>query len=165
MDVIKDIYEFELRRRDEVTNRLSVAVTVITILGTVLGYFVSHFKFSYNPRSILMGLVLLVDFILLSLAVFNFFLALIGRVYQVLPPALEIIKWKLKVQQHFGAKSKKRAQEFIDDGIRQRMAQAADHNSKINQWRSAYLNRSYFRLAFSAAISIIYSTSFVLGYK
>ena len=155
-DFLKDRYDYELQRREQLTAALTLPVGVLTVLGGAMTAMAR--SFSYQD-----GLLTWVFGILLGLAVIAFFRCMfdLGRAYHrqthiYLPLLGELRetreKWQAFYKEvHQRVSYEDEHQDESDDDLFQheleeRIIDAADRNTRNNDKRSRYL--------FSARIAI-----------
>ena len=150
-DFLKDRYDYELQRREQLTAALTLPVGVLTVLGGAMAAMAR--SFSYKD-----GLLTWVFGILLGLAVIAFFLCMLnlGRTYHrqtyiYLPLLGDLHKVREEWRAFYEEAHHRRA---ADDSFQQELEAsiigAADRNTRSNDQRSRYLFWS--RLALFAVL-------------
>lgn len=155
-DLIRELYHFELHRKDGITSRIPFALTLITLLGSLNVYLGKHFPTCNIVLSFILCLLLAIATVALALAIYSFYMCLIGRDYKVLALGSEFLAWHQDVLDYFGPEQNTLAKQHIDRELLKRMAEATDENSMVNNIRTAYLNLVYIRLGITAASILAY---------
>ena len=150
-DFLKDRYDYELLRREQLTDALTLPVGVLTVLGGAMVAMARSFSYKDDLLTWVFG-------ILLGLAVIAFFLCMLnlGRTYHrqtyiYLPLLVDLYKAREERRVFYQEAHHRRA---ADDSFQQelevRIIAAADRNTRSNDQRSRYLFWS--RLALFAVL-------------
>ena len=138
---VKDRYDFELARKEQLTAALGLPVGILGLLGSLLAVIVRSFPFQPNAISWLIGGAL-------TAAVLSFFCCLVqlGRAYHRQHyrylPLLRELNEKLNEWQAFyqDAGYPDAELDFFTQELRTRIMDAADANTLNNDARSALLH-------------------------
>lgn len=160
-DFLKNRYDFELQRKEQLTTALGLPVGVLGGLGSLLAIMVRSFVFEANVSSWLFGLAI-------TAAVVSFFACMIqlARAYHrqryKYLPLLKELHEKLDEWRDFyleagyaGAE-----QDFFNHDLRTHIIEAADRNTENNDARSSLLFWArvwlFWLLGFTTAAGIAY---------
>ncbi len=152
-DFLKDRYDYELQRREQLTAALTLPVGVLTILGGAMAAMAR--SFSYKD-----GLLTWAFGILLGPAVIAFFLCMLnlGRAYHrqtyIYLPMLGVLQKFREAWRAFHKQEQKKgeADDSFQHELEKRIIDAADRNTRNNDQRSRYLFWS--RLALFAVLAL-----------
>ena len=156
-DLIKDLYEFELGRKDGITSRLPFSLTVLTLVGSLVAFLAKHLPSCALTWRCTLAAPLLVAIVALVCAAYNMYMCLLGRCYKALALGSDFLKWRDDVMQHFGQSGRQAALDYVDRSLCERMVEATDVNSRINDVRAAHLNRAYIAIGIAAVSTVLYA--------
>jgi len=152
----KDQYFYELKRREELTNNLTIPIGILTGLSGVIGVYL--FKFKFQNLSFETGAFLfLVSLSLIAIIVTGYYLirSYWRLEYGYLADSLEIkeyydglLQFYIKEGNDSENASRKAIKEF-KNYIIERYATNADHNAKRNDLKSKYIHNANLALIFS----------------
>jgi hypothetical protein len=173
-DFLKGQYEFEIERKDALTNAMAVPVGVLTVLGGLLG-FLSR-DFSYRPAylSWIFVALLVIDALLFLVSVILLLCAYHGYAYSFLPTASELASYyeqlctylkQTKSQEEVDKVAEDRAKSQLDAMLIRRYTEAITVNSGNNDKKSAYLHRSNTFLIAALAAALIAVIPFTIDSK
>jgi hypothetical protein len=140
LDFLKDRYDFELQRKEQLTAALALPVGALGVLGSLLAVMVRSFDFRGDSTSWLFGMAV-------TAAVCSFFGCLVQlarayhrQTYRYLP-LLKELDDKLEEWRAFYAETGFTGDEedFFIHELRTRIIDAADQNTQSNDARSALL--------------------------
>lgn len=139
---LKDRYDYELRRREELTTALTLPVGVLTVLGGAMAAMARSFSYEGGSVTWAFG-----AFLILSVLAFGMCLLLLARAYHpqtyIYLPLLAAIKQSeeefLKFSNVIAHEGAEVLDEF-DSQLDEHVISAADHNTRNNERRSAQLH-------------------------
>ena len=156
--LFKDLYLFELDRRDKLGQGMNSLITGLTVVGGLLGYFLQKYTFGYDPVSLLVTVLLLASVASFAVAVYNttqYFQ--LPKEYHAIPTSSDLRKYYQELLTFHAGKTdvRKEADTDFEDYLNERYAEATDINSSNNYYRGD-LQRKAFTL-------LTYSVMFVLA--
>ena len=156
-ELIKDLYEFELSRKDGITSRLPFSLTILTLVGSLVAFLAKYLPSCTVVWRCVLAAPLLVAILALVCAAYNLYMCLLSRCYKALALGSEFLKWRDDVMQHFVESDRQAALDYIDRSLCERMVEATDVNSRINDIRTAHLNRSCISMGIAAVSAVLYA--------
>lgn len=165
-DFLKDRYDFELQRKEQLTTALALPVGVLGGLGSLLAVMVRSFSFQGDATS-------WIFMIAVAAAVASFFgcLAQLAQAYHRQTyeylPRLRDLDEKLEEWRAFyrDAGYAGAEQDFFNHELRTHIIKAADRNTENNDTRSSLLYRArvwlFWLLGFATAAGIAYIAAHV----
>ena len=165
LDLYRDLYVFEIERKNELNNRIVVPLTITTLLFGLLGY---YFK---NIKNIALDSVSGILFLVfLSLFVFSLVAILINiskfysnNTYHYIPPSNQFNTQSKKLINYYNEKNPSESEESLNNYVIYRLdlnllknnCKAASKNREANNARLKRLNKSFIFIL----ISILLGTS------
>lgn len=161
---IKDRYDYELTRKEQLTTALALPVGVLGGLGSLLTVMVRSFPFGTGPTTWLFSSMVIPAVGSFIACLIHLALAYHRQTYESLPP-LRDLNDKLDEWRAFyddtgydGAE-----QDFFNYELRRRIIEAADRNTESNEARSALLHRArlwlFCLLGFTTLTGVVYTIS------
>ena len=143
-DFIKDRYDFELERKDKLTDALTLPIGVLTVLGSVLGAMAQSFSY-VNPvlTRAFMGFVV-ADVIAFAVCLVYLACAYHAQAYVYLPSLKDLHQADTDLKEFYesaGLPQEDASGDFARS-LEGRMIEAADANTASNDRRSSLLHRS-----------------------
>ncbi len=143
---LKERYDFELQRKEQLTSALTMPVGVLSVLGGALTAMARSFTY-HDPLVTGFFLVFLVSAVVcFFVCAFRLIRAYHAQTYIYLPLLGEFEQyeeedrqWRSYVEHNGGDLS---AEEDFDSWLRKRIINAADANTKSNDQRSKWLHQS-----------------------
>lgn len=141
-DFFRDRYDYELRRREELTGALSMPISVLTVLGGAMGAMARSFSYRDQPLTWAFG-------ILLGLAVAFFVVCMVRlarayhpQKYMYLPllGAIQRSREEFLGFAKFMARSEGEVLDTFEKQFHEHIIDAADRNTRNNDHRSDQLH-------------------------
>lgn len=144
-------YFWELERRAELNDALSVPLGLVTAIAGIVAFYFDSFLAQIDIIRSSVWLVLTVPTsLVLSIVSVGVSAAYLIRsrvslrTYRYIPTAQEIIEWHGSLEKYYGEKSK--ADEAVRRLLRERYSLGATHNCQHNDYRSNLMNRAFYAL-------------------
>jgi hypothetical protein len=164
LEFLKERYDFELQRREQLTSALTLPVGVLSGLG---GLMIAMVR-SFTAKRLWLAVPFYVGF---ALDVVAFFVCLFyvarayhGQKYKYLPLLKELQDWE---DDYIGLNSYDAAmgkmEQAFEKHLGERIIDAADRNTENNEWRSYRLHRArlslFMVLIFTTVAGVLYVLS------
>ena len=152
MDVqfVKDRYDYELQRKEQLTAALTLSVGILSILSGGIGCMARWFSYSDLLLAELFAPIIVADVMTVCVCLIYLGRAFQRRRYAYLPFLQELLTWEREYDEfahHFQQDGAQREDAFL-----QRLIEATDRNTANNDSRSELLYRA--RVALFAVLCI-----------
>jgi hypothetical protein len=140
-DFLKDRYDYELRRREDLTSALSMPVGVLTVLGGAMATMAKSFSYGVPALSWAFGVILAVAVVAFIVCMVRLACAYHPQKYLYLPllgalhEAREEWRAFYAETRHDGADD-----DFFEHELEKHIIDAADRNTRNNDYRSDQLH-------------------------
>ena len=149
--LFKDMYLFELNRKEQLSDSMNSLITVLAILGGLLGFITQNYRFSTEPLSLLSLVFLCPAIILYGAALYHsilhFYLANPGieKSYQAIPKSSDLNAYYNQLVLHFEIHPdpKGNAETYFNMYLNDRYAEATDINAAINDYRGERQRKAF----------------------
>jgi hypothetical protein len=144
-EFLKDRYDFELVRKDQLTEALTLPIGVLTVLGSVLGAMAQSFNYHQHDAVTLTFIVMVVlDVIAFTVCLSYLARAYHAQTYTYLPTLKELHETEGDLTEFYESTGGTREQAAADFTLsfEERIIHAADANTASNDRRSSLLHRS-----------------------
>lgn len=167
MDVIKDLYDAELSRREQLISAVPLPVGILTLLGSLLLYMLREFSWpghTITQWSFLTAATLCAICILCSITylirsyIGNIFR---GQATQYVAKADELLGWIEDLEKHYRehgspvSSIEEQVSKEVKKQLRSLFSAAAAYNAQVNDRRSELLFRANRLLAISLLLAIL----------
>lgn len=160
-EYLKERYDFELERKDKLTDALAFPVGILTALTGGVALLAQNF--SYKTGGITTAFISIVvgDFFAFLVCVVFLVIAYHSREYRYIERLKELYAHLHKLREYYSdGPGDEGAEELFEEQFRYRIIEAADRNALSNDKRTGYLERARFWLiaviVFSIAAGIVY---------
>jgi hypothetical protein len=140
MDVqfLQDRYDFELARKDKLTDSLNLPIGILTAVGGLLGVMVSGFSYQIPWLKKIFVTILAFDFAAFAISLIFLAFAFHRQKYGYLQFLGEFREAEAALQDYDPPTAAERFQEYLKNSL----IEAADMNAKMNDRRHKYLYRA-----------------------
>jgi hypothetical protein len=161
-EFFKERYDFELTLRDQLSERTSTPLTVITALGGALVFFIHNYPFSGDCWTALFVLLLAAFGLALFVGIYSIFEANIAGQYKAVADGSELMDWYDNLLKHYEKDEAKANAEF-ERGICERYHDATKVNAQVNARKVKALARANWALACAAALALLTSVPYLVS--
>ena len=164
-DFLKDRYDFELARQENLTSALTLPVGILTGLGGVVAAMVQSFAFGHPAWTSLFLVLFFADAVAFVGALYSLALAYHGQDYGYLPRLGELRSDEEELRRYFvehGGDEELARAEFQQQ-LERRIIDAADRSAASNERRATYLHRARQWLLVVAMLTFLTGFVFVLA--
>ena len=139
---LKERYNFELQRKEQLTASLALPVGVLGGMGSALALMISFVCVARNSAlTIFFSSVIVTDIIAFILCMWYLSLAFHRQKYIYLPKLVELETFRTEWREFYEyAKAKGADDDFVVHELRKRIIEAADQNTDKNDERAASLS-------------------------
>lgn len=144
IDFLKDRYDFELERKEKLTDALTLPIGVLTVLGSVLGAMARSFSYKFPILTRMFVSFLVADIVAFAVCLLYLARAYHRQTYVYLPTLKSLYQAKRELREYYeasGMPAEEAAEEFTEN-LEKRIIAAADANTENNDRRSSLLYRS-----------------------
>ena len=156
LDFLKDRYDFELARKDKLTDALNLPIGILTAVGGLLGVMVSGFSYQIPWLKKIFVTFLTFDSSAFAISLFFLAFAFHRQKYGYLQFPGEFRDAEKALQEYDPPTAAARFEQYVKDSL----IEAADMNAKMNNRRHKYLYRA--RLAILG--TVIFTTALGVPY-
>jgi len=151
-NLFRELYVFELNRRDKLADTMNSLITGLAILGGFLGYLVENHPFSVEVPSILFVLLSAPALVFYGLAAYNAILYyhLRGQ-YQAIPTLVDLRAYYEDVLTVFYKQNpdiEGTADSAFENYLNTRYAEATDKNAVLNDYRGECQRKAFTALTY-----------------
>jgi hypothetical protein len=138
---LMDRYDYELARKDKISDSLGLPVSVLIVLGGLVVTMVRGFSYSNRSLTIPFLIVAAIDGVAYAFALWYFAHAYHGNYeYERLPSLNDLFTALNDYRAYYDHDDEDRAMEDFDGSFRWRIIQAADRNATSNNGRQRCLH-------------------------
>jgi len=143
-EFLKNRYDFELERKDKLTDALTLPVGVLTVLGSVLGVMAQSFTYSNRALTVTFAVFVVLDVVAFTVCLSCLARAYHAQTYTYLPTLKELHETEADLREFYEATglSERDAVGNFALSFEERIIEAADANTTSNDRRSSLLHRS-----------------------
>lgn len=163
IEFLKDRYDFELERKEKLTDALTLPIGVLTVLGSVLGAMAQSFSYRFPILTRIFVPFLIADILVFAGCLLYLARAYHSQTYIYLPTLKSLYVAKRELREFYeasGMPSEDAAQEFTVS-LEKRIIAAADANTENNDRRSSLLHRSRIALFVILVLTALAALPFV----
>lgn len=148
IEFLKERYDFELKRSDQLTSELPLPVGVLSGLGGLMAAMVRSFPSKTLWLTVPFGVAFAVDVVAFFVCLVYLARAYHRQKYMFLPLLSELEEWENQFRAFYEREDIVVEEvvvgpdESFDIHLRERIIQAADRNSANNEYRSGFLHRA-----------------------
>jgi hypothetical protein len=140
---LKDRYDFELARKEQLTSALALPVGVLGGLGSAMALMARSFSWESALLTGLFAPILVIDIVCFVLCMYCLSRAYVRQTYMFLPKLAEIESARDEWRAFYEAARARGADaDYLEHEFRKRIIEAADQNTDRNDARSGWLHRS-----------------------
>lgn len=157
-DLYKELYLFEIGRKDKISDSVSTLITGMVIVGGAIGYFIENHSFSWDGLSIAFSMLLAVAIVLYALAIISL-ISIYGYKYQLIPFASSLKDYYVQLEEYYDQNPDEdgNPDSSFENYLNNRYAEATVVNAKHNDVRGAYQGRIFSVLAYSMMLTLLCS--------
>jgi hypothetical protein len=144
LEFLKDRYDFELERKERLTDALTLPVAVLTVLGGLIAVMARSFTYGDTVLTwVFLGLVT-ADTVAFAVCLVYLAQAYYTQVYVYLPSLKDLRQAENDLQEFYEAAEMEPAgaQEDFNASLEERIIEATDANTRSNDQRSFWLHGS-----------------------
>jgi hypothetical protein len=162
MDVqfLKDRYDFELARKDKLTDSLNLPIGILTVVGGLLGVMVSGFSYQILWLKNIFTTILALDFAAFATSLIFLAFAFHRQRYGYLQFLGELRDAEVALQEYDPPTATERFQEYLKSSI----IEATDMNAVMNNRRHKYLYRARFAILGTVILTTLLGLPYVYGH-
>jgi hypothetical protein len=163
IDFLKDRYDFELERKERLTEALTLPIGVLTVLGSVVGAMAQSFTYKFPILTWIFVPFVVVDILAFAVCLLYLARAYHSQTYIYLPTLKSLYQAKRELREFYEASSmpvEDAVQEFTEN-LERRIIAAADANTENNDRRSSLLYRSRIVLFLILVLTALAALPFV----
>jgi hypothetical protein len=151
LELLKELYFFELNRKQQIEASLTLPVAVLTGLGGVLFTFARSFGYAYNKKTTVF-VVALIGCTISLVWVFWFLIRATARfTYEVIPSSLELLTfWEESSAYYRTVRTDFKAEVDFESKLKSAYARAGTKNMHNNISKAGYLYKAYMGLVAAA---------------
>jgi hypothetical protein len=163
--LFKDLYVFELDRREKLAQGMSGLIGALTVVGGVIGFGLQNYSFHLSqPVDALIAVFAMAGACAYAASVYS---ALqfyhLPEQYRAIATSAELWAYYEQLKAHFAnsVQSKAKAAGAFEEYLSQRYSEATDVNAKNNNLRGNAQSRAFIFLTYAVAMG---STAFLVYY-
>lgn len=162
----KESYSSELELQEKLNGAISPPLTVITILGGILAFFVHNYTFDQSCGSLWFLIPAALFALALGVAVYAILRATTGYSYHRISAGPELRDWYDALLKHYAARpdAQKLADAAFTRALTDRYLEATKVNALNNLSKSAYLMLANRALAWAAALAMLASIPYFMRF-
>lgn len=140
LDLLRELYYFELQRKQQLEASLMLPVAVLTGLGGVLFSFARSFRYGHNVKTYVFVAALTGATISLMWVVFYLIRGTHPFTYEVIPSSTELLSFYNESKDYYkSTRAEFKADEDFESEMRAAYAKASSKNRQNNISKSGFL--------------------------
>ena len=166
----KELYLFELQRKNDLTNSLAIPIGIVSIIAGALFYIISQISYPFSSIEMLEVILFVISTFLLSTSIYLLIKSYFNYAYGYIPTAQQIEQWRSQLVRYYEDQNTDDAETHADKDVTvfltSKFAEHAHHNTLNNDSKSTYLHNanlfiisSIIVMFFTGGIFIIHSFS------
>ena len=161
--IFKERYEFELNLRNTLNQSIAAPMTITTLLGGAVIFFVHHYSFRWDKLSILFCLLLSILILLLTGSVYAIFRATTGYNYATISASAELKSWRDKLVTKHGGDAVQVNAEF-ENWLESQYIDTTTTNESNNLSKAKYIRFANRCLACATGIAIFATIPYFVNF-
>jgi hypothetical protein len=154
----KEMYLFELNRKDQLAENINSLITILAIIGGLLGYLIQDYHFFDNIPSLLFIFFFCLALLLYGIAIYHtiiYFYPPVG--YEGIPISSELISYYNELVAYYNKypNAEGDAASFFTSYLDGKYIQATDLNSGINDYRAECQRKAFQKLSVTVVFAFI----------
>ena len=157
--LFKDLYLFELDRKEKLAQGINGLITALTIVGGILAYGLQTYTFSAaEPGAVIVGVFSIAAIGSYAVALYHTLQHFhVGRDYRAIATSSPLWEHYQALLDYFAAESdpKAKADSAFNEYLNAVYAEATDVNAEINYYRGDRQKRAYTFLTYAVAFALL----------
>lgn len=139
-ELFKELYLFELQRKEELTGRVTVLLTAVTVVGAMGGYLLKAYQISSDLWSLTLGALLLATLIFYSRSVYCLTRLYSGYEYEAMPTPAKLQAYYEELEAFYrdNPEEEGNVDSTFTKYLNRKYAKATEVNVKNNEIKAAY---------------------------
>lgn len=138
---LKERYDYELARKDKLSDSVGLPVSVLIVLGGLVVTMVRGFSYTKSRLTMVFDIVVAFDVAALVTCLWYFARTYHGQIYEYLPSLGVLFEALNKYRRYYlGSDDPENAETDFEDNFRYRIIEAADRNFTSNTNRQSFLH-------------------------
>ncbi len=150
-DLFKELYLFELSRKEQLTGRVAVLLTAVTVVGALVGFLLEAHAISTDPLSLIFESLLMLAIFFYGSSVYYLTRLYSGYMYEAIPTPSKLKAYYQELVKFYNDNPEATggASEKFQDYLNDRYAKATEINVLNNETKAAYHAKSLRALVFA----------------
>ena len=139
-ELFKELYLYELSRKEELTGRVTILLTAVTVVGAVVGSLLEAHPISGDVLSLIFGSLLILAIFFYGSSVYYLTRLYTGYTYKAIPTPAKLQAYYQELVTFYteNPEEKGGAREKFQTYINKRYAEATEVNALNNEAKAAY---------------------------
>jgi hypothetical protein len=150
-ELFKELYLYELQRKEELTGRVTVLLTAVTVVGAFGGYLLKAYQIKSDLWSLIVGVLLLAALILYSRSVYCLTRLYSGYEYEAMPTPAKLQAYYEELEAFYQANPEEEGNvdSTFTKYLNRKYSKATEVNVQNNEIKAAYHAASLQSLIFT----------------
>lgn len=163
----KEMYHFELKRKNELTNRLSIPIGIVIVVFGGLFYIFKNISKPFDLLEIIELALSSISCIFILIAVYFLVRSYFNYAYGYVPTAQQIENWRNELLEYYEQLEielpDEEADKHVKDHLRNKYAEHAHRNTLNNDNKSTFLHKANLTIICSIVFIFVCGIIFVIN--
>lgn len=142
----KELYLFELQRRSDLTNSLSIPIGIVSIIAGAVFYIIRQISYPFSGLELPEVIFVSVSTAFLLVSIYLLFRSYFNYAYGYIPTAQQLEDWRISLTEYYKRNScanpKSQADTDLTEFLSSKFAKHAHRNTINNDRKSTYLHNA-----------------------